>query len=114
MADRETKTVTTPDGKELVVKARLTAGERNAIRNIVLADATIDPSQFGQKDDSTITGFDKLPAMILAKQEKAVIEHLVVSYGGKTEGIFAELELGTPEEYDFVVKTINEITSKKA
>lgn len=112
--ERETKTVTTPAGFELVIKTSLSAGERNAIRGVLLEDMRIDPANF-KKDDKTdaVTGLDKVSGAILAKQEKVVIENLVVSYKGKTDGIFAELENGTPEEYDFVVAELNKVTAPK-
>ena len=112
----ETKTLTTPSGKSFVIKTFLSAKARNAIRSVVLAGIQIDPSNFHKDEGSnSVTGIDKISGSILDKQERIVIEQLVVSYDGKTENIYERLEDGTPEDYDAVVKAVNEITraSKK-
>lgn len=108
----ENKTLTTPAGKELVLKTFLSAGARNRIRDVILGDMQIDPTEFGEHGGS-VTGVDKISGAVLSKQEKAVITELVVSYDGKTENVFGVLEEGSPEEYDFVVKSLNEITKGK-
>lgn len=101
--ERETRTITTPAGKELILKARATTRERNAIRGILTKHATFDPAAQakGEMVVSEISG------NATDEVESKAIELFVVSYDGKKEGI-ANLLLDSDaeeasSEYDFII-----------
>lgn len=92
--ERETKTITTPKGKELIVKTYLTARERNELRNIYLSTMKID------KSGEVIDGFS---GSLMETAERKLLEIVVISYAGNKENILNNLLDEIPEEYDFVV-----------
>ena len=99
--ERETKTLTTPLGKELKVKTYITAGERNKVRGVFLSSMKIDPNNGGKVQE---IGGDTLEVA-----EHAYIDSVVVSYDGSTENILGRLLESSPDEYDFVVGAANKI-----
>jgi hypothetical protein len=106
---RETKTVTTPEGKELILKTFMNARERNAIKSAFLEGIKIDPNDIAKKDNSEI--LQECDASIMLKAEKRMFEQLIVSYAGSPENISERLENESPKEYDFVVDELNKITA---
>ena len=99
--ERETKTVTTPEGKELVVKTYLTAKERNSYLEELAKNGI--RSNADQNDPSTV--------FATIKSAKKLIEVAVASYDGNKDNIADRLEEAKSSEYDFVIKTAAEIAT---
>jgi len=104
--ERETIKLTTPLGKELVIKSFMNAKERNAIKSAFLEGIKIDPNDIGSEDHM----MKDVDASIMLKAEKRTFEQLIVSYAGSSENISDRLEQATPAEYDFVVAELNKVT----
>ena len=105
--ERETIKLTTPLGKELVIKSFMNAKERNAIKSAFLEGIKIDPNDIAREGESIMKDVD---ASIMLKAEKRTFEQLIVSYAGSSENIADRLEQATPAEYDFVVAELNKVT----
>lgn len=89
-ANRETKTLTSPGGKPVVLKTYITPREQRPLRDIYLKN---------KADESTI---DRI--------ENMLIETLVVSYDGVSQGI-VDMLLDSPKaEMAFVLKECQEIS----
>jgi len=101
--ERETKTIKTPSGKEIVMKTFLNARERNELRNVFLKEMKIESNTAQVKDE--------IPASVMDEAEKKLIEVAVISYDGSSENIVDRLLDSAPEEYDFVVAEANKIKS---
>lgn len=97
--ERETKTVTTPLGKELVLKAVLNMRERNAVLG-AFKDGGIGADTSGM--DAA------LAVMSVAPQ---IFAQVVVSYDGSAEKIYERLEDLDAAEFDFVLKESAEVTT---
>ena len=104
--ERETIKLTTPLGKDLVIKSFMNAKERNAIKSAFLEGIKIDPNDIGSEDHI----MKDVDASIMLKAEKRTFEQLIVSYAGSSENISDRLEQATPAEYDFVVTELNKVT----
>lgn len=98
--ERETQKLTTPAGKELVVKAWLTVGERREIQKGLMATREEKPSfdDFSNAQDTMIA--------VIAK-----------SYDGSDVDVVKRLIDGKQEEYDYVLaevlKVVNPLASTK-
>ena len=95
--ERETKTITTPAGKELVLKSYVNARERNALRSIFYNDMS-----FSSDGKQTMNGGS------LVKYEEESIKEMVISYDGKPD-FLGELSQGDISEYDFVLGEVNKV-----
>lgn len=104
--ERETIKLTTPLGKDLVIKSFMNAKERNAIKSAFLEGIKIDPNDIGSEDHI----MKDVDASIMLKAEKRTFEQLIVSYEGSSENIADRLEQASPAEYDFVVAELNKVT----
>lgn len=109
-----TKTLKTPGEKELVLRTRLTAGQRNALRRVMFKALDIEIEETHKPDsrpgDEPVrkAKLKDLHFDVLSDdREKALIEIGVESYDGKTTGIYETLLNESPEEYDFVVKSVD-------
>jgi hypothetical protein len=105
---RETIQLTTPLGKELVIKSYMNAKERNEIKRSFLIGVKIDPNKISQGSDDV--HMNELDASIMLQAERQTINQLVVSYDGKTEMVADVLDLSSPKEYDFVISELNKVT----
>jgi hypothetical protein len=106
MQERETKTITTPDGKAVVVNTYLTGRESNQLKEILYAGL-----KMGMSDISAgITEIKDIPASLLLDQEKKALEMLVVSIDGATDGVVEKLLDMKDTEYQFIVSEINNVT----
>jgi len=94
--ERENKKLQTPLGKELELKAYLTARERNELRRVFLEGVHIDPN----RQDATLKD---LSGDVLEKAEHKYIEIIVAKYDGSSERVLERLLDATPAEYDFAV-----------
>lgn len=101
--ERETRTITTPAGKELILKARATTRERNAIRSIFIKNAKFD----GAAQTEGEMKITEIAGTATDEVEAKALELFVVSYDGKTSGISnLLLDSDAPEaseEYDFII-----------
>jgi len=102
--ERETKTHTTPAGKELVMKEWLTAGERRKVQEIMLGNESIH-------------GTPDMKGDAVFKAQDMLIEVSVVSYDGDGKNILSRLLDQKAEEFDFVAelagRTINPLGGAK-
>lgn len=101
--NRETKTLQTPEGKELIIKSFLSARERNQIRNVYLSGMKIDMGAGGQVKE--------MDGSLLETAEKKLIEVTIVSYDGGSENVLDMLLDSAPSEYDFVVAEATKLNS---
>lgn len=94
----ENKKLTTPMGKELIVKPFLTARDRNQLRAVFLKDTKID-SKTGE-------AAGEYSGTAIEEAEKVMIRLAIVSYDGQTDPsiVLEALLNGSPKEYDFVVQ----------
>ncbi len=103
----ETKIIETPVGKHKVeIKCWLTGADKRAIRNVYTSNVEIGIKE-NEPDIKNISG------SIIDKAEDRAIETIVVSIDGVKENIIQTLLEMRSEDYDFVMDSINEITSKK-
>ncbi len=107
--ERETIKITTPEGKELVIKTYMNAKERNAIKSAFLEGIKIDPNNIAKKENGEI--LQECDASIMLRAEKRMFEQLIVSYAGSSENMGDRIEQASPKEYDFVVDELNKIST---
>ena len=102
--ERETKTLTTPSGKELALKTYLTARERKQVRETLFSQ---------MKGNATPDGtfqISELPASVMIQAEEATLKAVIVSYDGSVENVLERLLDTKTEEYDFVLAEVNKVT----
>lgn len=96
--ERETKTITTPNGHSVVLKSYLTGREANQIKEILFSSVKINMADL----ENGKPEMKELPANIVLEQEKKRIEILVVSLDGKSENITDNI-LDLPAiDYNFI------------
>ncbi len=93
-------TLKTPLGKDLELKSKLTARDRNILRGVFLSQMTFNPET---KHVGDVQG------SLLEEGEKKYIEIVVLKYDGSAENIYDRLLNADPEEYDFVVSETSKI-----
>lgn len=98
---RETKKITTPSGREVEIKTYLTARERNAIRAVFFAGMKIDPTKTDASDQPALT---EISGELFDKSRDKLIEIMVVSVDGATDGAYNKILDGSPEDYDFIAQ----------
>lgn len=104
--EREIKTIKTPvDGHELEIYTYLTGGDNKKIQNVFLSAAKLAVDADGKFNGTELNG-----DLSQLATDKA-LELLIKSVNGKTENILTEVEAMKVEDYDFVIKAINEIQS---
>ena len=104
--DRTTKEVKTSKGTIVVIKDYITGREFNQIQQCYLDGAKM---KFAGGEAS----FDDFDPQLSIKATETMIETLVMSVGGKTEGIkdlILDLE---KNEYDEIIEELNSIAYKK-
>ena len=103
---RETKTLTTPQGKELVLKTYITGREARAIQNVYLDKLNLKQTAQGQE-------MDGLKGSATGEAEDKAVEMVVVSYDNKTDDL-VNIILDLPvSETNFIKQAINEVTNPK-
>jgi hypothetical protein len=100
--ERPTKTLDTPEQKQLILKEYLTARERNEIKALYLSKTAIN-------SDGANSQVQEINGALLLELEKKIITAVVISYNGQTENILETLLDGRPEEYDFVLEEARKI-----
>lgn len=96
--DRETKELTSPDGKhKVVIKSYLTGREANEAKAVLLQGVTsiVEP---GERP--------KLPLTNSLPYERKILELLVVSFDGSPDNALERLEDLPSAEYDALVADI--------
>lgn len=105
--ERETKKITTPSGREIDIKTYLTGREANQIKQVMLGEMTMDVE--------TGTPSAEISGAFMIDQEKKLIEILVVSIDGdrgdKPGAITEKILDLRNEDYQFIIKAVNEIYS---
>lgn len=99
--DRETKTIQTPNGHEVVLKAWINGRETQEIENLVYKNFDIQ----GIRDNPNF----KLNTAFLTEQTNKALELVVVSIDGKTENILEEILKWKAKDYKFVVSEVNKV-----
>lgn len=97
--ERETKTIATPAGKELILKAYLTARERNQLRDIFASEVKVDPT--------TNQALGGISGLVMSKAQDKLIELSVVSYEGSAENVMDRVLDSDSSEYDFILNEAN-------
>jgi hypothetical protein len=112
--NRETKTIKTPTGHEVVLNAYVTGRERRALTNVYLSGGL----DFNF-DSKNVKGLD---ATLIDKAQNLAWNTVVVSFNGKKDGDVFEGKafsivdaiLDLPDvDTQFIIKAVNEITSDK-
>lgn len=96
--ERETKTVSTPLEKELVLKSRLNAGERNQYI------AALRECGYDGQDLS-----DFAAGIMALQSAERVFKVVVVSYDGSSENVYQRLEELPADEFDFVLRESGQV-----
>ena len=98
--ERETRTIQTPEGKDLVLKTYLTARERNSIRDVFLKSAKINIGADAEAEKGM-----SLDGSVMTESQNVMVSLVVTKYGEYTnpDAILNNLLDGNPAEYDFVV-----------
>jgi hypothetical protein len=94
--DRETQKITTPGGKEVVMKIYLTARERNEARQVVFSKF-----KFNLEKGSAATS--DVSAAILDEGNYKLLEIAVVSYDGVADKPLEKILDCDASEYDFIL-----------
>jgi len=103
--ERETKTITTPGGRTIVLRSYLTGREENELKSLLYADLKMSATDV-QAGKVSVTD---IPASFIVKQEEKAVELLAVSVDGSTENAAHKVLELPSAEYDFVVQEINAI-----
>lgn len=104
--DRETKEYSTERGTKLVLRTYLTGGEARAIEGKYLSMAKMD-----MKGNEPV--FKDVDLNISFTVEKELIKYAVVSVNGSTENIVDTILNLRSEEYEEIIKELNELVKKK-
>lgn len=99
---RETKTVTTPSGKSVVIHTYLTGREANEIKKAMYKSMKIDMST-GQPVVTDLTG------EFMLEQEQKLLEKFVVSIDGKTENVLNAILDLNDSDYQAIVAEVNAV-----
>lgn len=105
------KTITTPGGKELVYRTKITARQRNIVRSAMMRNVEIDSTavQSSHPADAKVSPVKSVNLQLKEDLEQAMIKVGVVKYADQTEPerIIETLLDQDPEEYDFVADTVD-------
>lgn len=103
--ERETKSITTPNGIEVVLKTYITGREKRDL------NASIIGSGVAVSSDGQVTG---LSGELVNKRQDAAISAVVVSVNGSTENVLDTILDLKSEDYDAVVSAVSDITGDAA
>lgn len=98
--ERETKTVTTPGGHQVVIKSYMTAREANTLKEAIWGNTSINFS--GETPQ-----LGEMSGKILLDQEKKTLELMVVSVDGQADKVVDCLEELNQDDYYFVLSEVN-------
>lgn len=101
---RETKTILTPGGHEIILRAWVTGREKRELKNVFLEN--INLSTEGESVKTSPFNASSL----IDKAENKALEIIIVSLDGNSENLL-EVILNLPaDEYDFIIKEVNKIS----
>jgi len=106
--NRETKTIKTLLGKDLVVYSYATGGEARQLEQHYLKIAKVE------LDSASVPSFKDVDPSVLFDVEKEMLRLLVVSYDGKTDSVVETLLDLPQDEYECIVKEVNALIKKKS
>jgi len=107
--DRETKTITTPLDKHVVViKSWITGREKRALVKPFTEAVEVSVGAGGKSEFKS-----KEAGSVIEKAANLVIETIVVSVNGKTEGILNLILDMKSQDTDFVVKELDKVSAEK-
>lgn len=99
--ERETKSITTPSGTEVVLNTYINGREKRDINSASMgANVSISP-------DGTISGVD---GAMISRRQDAAISAVVVSVAGSKENILNTVLDLKASDYDAVIEAVNEVT----
>lgn len=103
---RETKKLTTPGGKELVLKTYITGRDNRDLQAVFLNKVSLKQTPEGQS-------MEGLKGSAAAEAEDLAVQLIVVSFDGSSDDLVNRI-LDLPNtETDFIKKAINEVTNPK-
>jgi hypothetical protein len=103
--ERETKEITTPAGRKIVLRTYLTGREANEIKSLMFSALKAD-MQDAQSGKIAVEG---MSGSFILEQEKRALSYLVVSIDGETKDPVDKLLDLPSSEYDAVVEEVNKI-----
>lgn len=105
--EREMKTVTTPGGHSVALKAYLTGRESQELKSVLFSSLKmgLDDAQTGKVNIENVSG------EFLLAQEKKAIELLLVSLDGTSDNAIERLLDLPAAEYDAVKAEVDKITN---
>lgn len=99
--ERDTKTITTPNGTEVVLYTYITGREKRNINSAALGtNVQISP-------DGSLSGVD---GSMLNKRQDAAVSAVVVSVAGSNENVLERVLDLKAEDYDAVIAAVNDTT----
>lgn len=98
----QTRSITTPGGVEVVLKASITGGEDEDIQAVLEDSLDVDADQAG--------GRVKIPGSVLRSMRHAALNIVVISVGGAKDDILNRLRSLSREDYKLVCDTVDEVT----
>jgi hypothetical protein len=103
--ERETKTITTPGGHQVVLRTYLTGREANEIKAAMYAalKMNLEDAQAGKVSVSDV------PGTFIAEQEQKALGYLLVSIDGDASAPVEKLLDLPAAEYEAVIKEVNSI-----
>jgi len=107
MTERETKTITTPGGHSVVLKAYLTGREANELKSVMFSalKMNMEDAQSGK------VNIGDVPGTFLVDQEQKAMSLLLVSFDGSAENALERLLDLPSAEYDAVKAEVDKITN---
>lgn len=100
--ERETKTLTTPSGIEVVTYIYLNGKEARDMQRILLAGVPMD--------DITPEGLPKnIPVTTMMDVQELLLKTLVVSYAGSKENVFDRVMNAEGHDTEFVINEVTEV-----
>ena len=123
--ERETKTIETPNGHEVVIKTWITKRERRKIQNVYYENADfsqkVNPEQVRQQkqesgeveveDDEMEFELDFGPE-VMQKSQDTAMEIIVEEIDGESDDVLESLLNLREEDYDYVAEEIDKVTGE--
>lgn len=108
--ERATTTFKTPSGNEIVINQWLTGREHEYIQEPMFKSVSIGTTIASGRPETDVKEID---VSFVAEATHRTIEKMVVSVDGKKENILDTVLDMKHSDYDFIVKEIEKITTKK-
>lgn len=112
--EREYKEITTPvSGQKLKLKSWLTGRERREIKAILLQDVKIEASEKSESGNETekTTASYAVGGGVLQRMQDKAFETVIVSIDGSPEDVVNKVLDMREQDFNFVVKEIDAVTS---